>query len=116
LLPGGKGNRVRQKRKKEKKADPFQNRKGRAPLRLEFNLQVEMIAFAEIGNPNKNHAASDDHTWGEESISAWSGFENDGAQCQHCQEQNQRCKKDAPSPHKEILLIAPFPVASAALP
>ena len=56
------------------------------------------------------------HPRGEESFSAWSAFESDGAQCQPCQEQKQRCKKDAASPHDEILLTAQFPVAFRTLP
>jgi hypothetical protein len=36
------------KKQKEKKADPFQNRKGRAPSLVEFYLWIEMIALAKF--------------------------------------------------------------------
>ena len=42
-----------QKRRKEKKADPFQNRKGRAPSLPKFRVQTEMIAFADFAAPRK---------------------------------------------------------------
>ena len=52
---------VEQKRKQEKKSDPFQNRKGRAPSLLKFQIEIKMIAFAKDANSNKNPADSVGH-------------------------------------------------------
>jgi hypothetical protein len=41
-------NAVQERKQKEKKADPFQDRKGRAPSLVEFQLQVELIALPRL--------------------------------------------------------------------
>src|SRR5437899_5551177 len=61
LLPRGKRIRLVQKRKKEKKADPFQNRKDRAPSVPKFQHYIGLIAFAKVANSNKNIADSVGH-------------------------------------------------------
>jgi hypothetical protein len=54
------GRRVRE-RKKEKKADPFQNRKDRAPSLFEFQARIEFSVFSGFARPEKNLADSVGH-------------------------------------------------------
>jgi hypothetical protein len=54
------GRRVRE-RKKEKKADPFQNRKDRTPSLFEFQARIEFSVFSGFAGPEKNLADSVGH-------------------------------------------------------